>query len=295
MYKNTHRKIFNNLPKVLMLTLVFAVGVYSGRYLLPVGVANAENVNYSMGTIKIEVSPEMKLYEQVKKILDDKYIKGSEVKEDAKAYGSIKGLVESYGDPYTVFFPPAESKTFKTVVSGTFSGVGMEVGMKDGVITVISPLKKSPAEKAGMKPDDKILKINGTTTEGMSTDAAVQLIRGEKGTPVTLTVLRKGEDKTKEITIVRDTIDLPVVDTQTSGNVFIISLYSFSETSAQKFQEALQEFAKSGKKKLVIDLRNNPGGYLEAAVLMSSFFFPADKSIVSEDFVRTGKKEYSHE
>ncbi len=290
MHKKIHKNIIANLSKVVMLAVVFAAGIYSGRYIMPVGVANAQNLNYSMGTVQITVSSEMKLYEEVKKILDEKYIKAGEIKEDKKAYGSIKGLVESYGDPYTVFFPPAESKEFKSVVSGTFSGVGMEVGIKDGVITVISPLKKSPAEKAGMKPDDKILKINGTSTEGMSTEAAVRLIRGEKGTPVTLTVFSKGAEKSKEITIIRDTIDMPVVDTQVSGEVFVISLYSFSETSAQKFQEALQEFVKSGKKKLVIDLRNNPGGYLEASVLMASFFFPSDKIIVSEDFIRTGMK-----
>ncbi len=290
MYKKLQKNIIVNISKFVMLAIVFVAGVYSGRYILPVGVANADNLNYSMGTVQISVSPEMKLYEEVKRILDEKYIKAGEVKEDKKAYGSIKGLVESYGDPYTVFFPPAESKEFKSVVSGTFSGVGMEVGIKDGVITVISPLKKSPAEKAGMKPDDKILKINGTSTEGMSTEIAVRLIRGEKGTPVTLTVLHKGEDKVKEVTIIRDTIDMPVVDTQVSGDTFILSLYSFSETSAQKFQEALQEFAKTGKKKLVIDLRNNPGGYLEASVLMASFFFASDKMIVSEDFIRTGNK-----
>lgn len=290
MHKKIHKSLAANLGRATMLFVVFGAGIYSGRYIMPVGVANAQSVNYSMGTVQISVSPEMKLYEEVKKILDEKYIKAGEVKEDKKAYGSIKGLVESYGDPYTVFFPPTEAKEFKSVVSGTFSGVGMEVGIKDGVITVVSPLKKSPAEKAGMKPDDKILKINGTSTEGMSTEIAVRLIRGEKGTPVTLTVLSKGAEKSKEITIIRDTIDMPVVDTQSSGDVFIISLYSFSETSAQKFQEALQEFVKSGKKKLVIDLRNNPGGYLEASVLMASFFFPSDKVIVSEDFVRTGVK-----
>jgi carboxyl-terminal processing protease len=293
-----HRKIHSTIKglgemwgvKMFMLALVFCAGVYSGRYILPAGVANADVSPLSMGTVTIQVSPEMKLYEQVKKILDEKYIKAGDVKEDKKAYGSIEGLVKSYGDPYTVFFPPTESKQFKTVVSGTFSGVGMEVGIKDGILTVVAPLKKSPAEKAGIKPDDKILKINGTSTDNMSTDVAVNLIRGEKGTPVTLSIFRKGDAKPKDITIIRDTIDVPVVDTLSSGDVFVISISSFSETSAQKFQEALQEFVKSGKKKLVIDLRNNPGGYLEAAVLMSSFFFPADKVIVSEDFTRTGEK-----
>lgn len=275
--------------KVVLLAIVFCSGVYSGRYIFPTNIANAQTT-YGMGTVTIQVSPEMKLYEQVKQILDDKYIKASTIKEDVKAFGSIKGLVESYGDPYTVFFPPAQAKEFKTAVSGTFSGVGMEVGIKDGILTVVSPLKKSPAEKAGIKPDDKILKINGTSTEGMATDVAVNLIRGEKGTPVTITIFRKSEGKTRDVTIVRDTIDVPVIDTKVLGDSFVISIASFSETSAQKFQEALQEFAKSKKQKLVIDLRNNPGGYLEAAVLMSSFFFPADKLIVAEDFTRTGQK-----
>lgn len=294
MHKNIHHKIrgLGELwgVKVVMLAIVFFAGVYSGRYVFPTYAVSAQDINYSMGTVKIEVSPEMKLYESVKKILDEKYIKAVDVKEDSKAYGSIKGLVESYGDPYTVFFPPEQSKAFKSVVSGTFSGVGMEVGIKDGVLTVISPLKNSPAEKAGMKPDDKILKINGTSTENMSTDVAVGLIRGEKGTAVTLTIIRKGLDKTKDVVIIRDTIDVPVVDTKVEGNAFVISIYSFSETSAQKFQEALQKFVESKKKNLVIDLRNNPGGYLEASVLMASFFFPADKVIVSEDFTRTGAK-----
>ncbi len=294
MHNNLHHKIKGLGEvwgvKMVLLGLVFFSGICSGRYLFPVNSVAAQGVNYSMGTVKIEVSPEMKLYEDVKKILDEKYIKAGDIKEDTKAYGSIKGLVESYGDPYTVFFPPVQAKAFKSVVSGTFSGVGMEVGIKDNVLTVISPLKKSPAEKAGMKPDDKILKINGTSTEGMATDVAVGLIRGEKGTPVTINIFRKSEGKTRDITIIRDTIDVPVVETQTIKDTFVISIASFTETSAQKFQEALQEFAKSKKKNLVIDLRNNPGGYLEAAVLMSSFFFPSDKIIVSEDFTRTGQK-----
>ncbi len=275
----------NWLTNAFALVVVFVAGVYSGHYIFPEIVANAQNVQ------TITLSPNKNLYDQVKSILDEKYIKAANITEDQKTFGSIKGLVESYGDPYTVFFPPEEAKQFKSVVSGSFSGVGMEVGIKDGIITVISPLKKSPAEKAGMKTDDKILKINGTSTESMSVETAVRLIRGEKGTPVTLTVLKKGADKAKEIVITRDTIDVPVVETQNYGDVFIISVYSFSETSPQKFQDALQQFINSGKKKLLIDLRNNPGGYLDAAVLMSSFFFPSDKLIVSEDFTRTGEKK----
>lgn len=298
MYKNLHEKAKNHISglgelwgvKIVLLALVFCSGVYSGRYLFPTEKVSAQDVNYSMGSVKLEMPKEMQLYQDVKKILDDKFIKAKDVTEQDKTYGSIQGLVQSYKDPYTAFFPPQQAKEFKTVVSGSFSGVGMEVGMKDGVITVVAPLKKSPAEKAGMKPDDKILKINGTSTDGMATDQAVNLIRGEKGTKVTLTIFRKGESKTRDITIVRDTIEVPVVETQTVKDAFVISIASFNEKSPEKFQAALQEFAASKKKNLIIDLRNNPGGYLEAAVLMSSFFFPQDKVIVSEDFTRTGAK-----
>ena len=280
--------------KIVLLALVFTSGVYSGKYILPTSVVSAQEINYSMGTVKLELPKEMKLYEDVRKILEDKFIDAKNVKEQDKTYGSIQGLINAYGDPYTAFFPPTQAKDFKAAVSGTFSGVGMEVGIKDGIITVIAPLKKSPAEKAGMKPGDKILKINGTSTEGMSTEKAVSLIRGEKGTPVTLTISRKDEVKNenviKDIVIIRDKIDMPIIETQTVRDTFVISLYSFTETSPTKFQEALQEFEKSKKKNLVIDLRNNPGGYLEAAVLMSSFFFPGDKNIVTENFLRTGVK-----
>ncbi len=302
MNKNIHGKVKANFKglgelfgvKVVLLALVFFGGVYSGRYIFPVQTASAQNATstiYSMGTVNIQLPKEMQLYEDVKKILDAKYIKAGDVTEQNKTYGSIQGLIQSYGDPYTAFFPPVQAKEFKSVVAGSFSGVGMEVALKDGVITVIAPLKKSPAEKAGIKADDKILKINGTSTENMQTDVAVTLIRGEKGTPVTLVIFRKGETKNREITIIRDTIDLPIVETDNKNkDAFVISIASFSEHSAEKFQVALQEFATSKKKNLVIDLRNNPGGYLEAAVLISSFFFPSDKLIVSEDFTRTGTK-----
>jgi carboxyl-terminal processing protease len=230
------------------------------------------------------------LYNKVYNLLEDKQINAQKVTQEDKIYGSIKGLTASYGDPYTVFFPPQETTEFKTSVSGAFEGVGMEVGIKDGILTVIAPLKNSPAEKAGIKSDDKILKINATSTDGMSTDSAVKLIRGAKGTPVNLNIFRISEKKSKDITIIRDKIDIPTVDTKIVGNTFVLSLYSFNENSPQKFQEALQQFVNSKKTNLVIDLRNNPGGYLEAAVLMASFFTNKGQNIVTEDFIRTGVK-----
>jgi carboxyl-terminal processing protease len=230
------------------------------------------------------------LYDKVYNLLEEKQIKAKEIKQEDKIYGSIKGLVASYGDPYTTFFPPVETTEFKSTVAGAFEGVGMEVGIKDNLLTVIAPLKNSPAEKAGIKADDRILKINASSTENMSTDQAVKLIRGAKGTPVTLNIFRISEKTQKDITIIREKIDIPTVATKLIGNTFVLSLYSFNESSPQKFQEAITEFANSRMKNLVLDLRNNPGGYLEASVLMASFFTEKGQNIVTEEFTRTGVK-----
>jgi carboxyl-terminal processing protease len=202
-----------------------------------------------------------------------------------KIWGAIEGLTKSFGDPYTVFFPPEEAKIFSEDIAGNFSGVGMEIGInKDGILTVIAPLKDTPAERAGVRPGDLIVAIDGTTTEGMSTDEAVKLIRGDKGTKVTFTMVRDG--KQLSVPMIRDTINVPTIDTdndKTTG-VFTISLYSFTANSASLFNGALAEFRSSGSHLLLIDLRGNPGGYLEAAVQIASHFLPEGTVVVTEDY-----------
>ncbi|OHA92646.1 MAG: hypothetical protein A2W51_02780 [Candidatus Zambryskibacteria bacterium RIFCSPHIGHO2_02_39_10] len=206
------------------------------------------------------------------------------IDDQKRVYGAIQGMVDSLGDPYTVFFPPVESKTFNEEIRGQIEGVGMEVGIKDEMLTVIAPVKGTPAYKAGIKPGDKILKINETLTNTLNTEEAIKLIRGPKGTSVKLTLFREGVKEPFELNVVRDVINLPTVDTETKGDVFIIRLYSFSAISPNLFRQALREFVESGKYKLVIDLRGNPGGYLEAATDMASWFLPLGKIIVKEDF-----------
>ncbi|HVV39160.1 MAG TPA: S41 family peptidase [Candidatus Paceibacterota bacterium] len=200
-------------------------------------------------------------------------------------YGAIAGLTASYGDPYTVFFPPADAQVFQEDISGAFGGVGMEVGTKDGQVVVVAPLKDSPAEKAGVHSGDVILAIDGKSTEGMGSDDAIKLIRGKVGTSVKLILGRTGETKPVEITIVRDTINIPVLKSyKRSDGIFVIELYSFSANSADLFRSALRDFFTSGSTKMIIDLRGNPGGYLEAAVDMASYFLPVGDTVVSEDF-----------
>lgn len=203
--------------------------------------------------------------------------------DQARVYGAIQGLAASFGDPYTVFFPPVENKDFQTQISGNFEGVGMEVGIKNNIITVIAPLKNSPAAKAGIVTGDLILKINASSTQDMSVDQAVNLIRGKKGTSVTLSVFSAGAKQAHDVKIVRDTINIPTIETEVKDGVFIIHLYTFTENSASLFRDALQKFRDTGGNKLVLDLRGDPGGYLDAAVDMASWFLPADKVIVTED------------
>lgn len=220
-------------------------------------------------------------------ILEDKFVlttSTSSPNSEDRIRGAISGLVKSYGDPYTIYMPPEEASEFAEEISGNFSGVGMEVGMRDELVTVISPLPDSPAEKAGIVAGDIVAKIDGKSTDGMNVDQAVSLIRGEKGTEVALTIYRKGESGFRDLKIVRDTINIPTLKTETKGDVFIISLYSFNALAEDKFNQAMEEYGKSGKKKLILDLRGNPGGFLESAVSISGWFLPTGKVIVRESF-----------
>ncbi len=162
----------------------------------------------------------------------------------------------------------------------------MELGMdKNGMLTVIAPLKNTPAYKAGLKPGDIIVKINGTKTDNMSIDQAISLIRGKAGTSVTLQIYRESEKKPRDITLYREVISVPILETENrKDGIFIIRLYTFTADSGTRFQKAIQQFVESGSHKLIIDLRGNPGGYLDTAISMSSYFLPSSAVVVSEHF-----------
>src|SRR3989344_3325821 len=202
-----------------------------------------------------------------------------------RVYGAIAGLTDSYGDPYTVFMPPAEAKQFNEDIKGAFGGVGMELGERAGSLTVVAPLKDSPAERAGIRSGDIILAIDGKPSEKMAVEAAVKLIRGEIGTAVELTLRRAGEPSALTIKIVRDTIKIPVISAyKRADGIFVIELYSFSENSTDLFRGALRQYFESGSTQLLLDLRGNPGGYLEASVQMASYFLPVGATVVTEDY-----------
>ncbi len=202
-----------------------------------------------------------------------------------KIWGAISGLTASYGDQHTVFFPPVRLEEFETEVRGNFEGVGMEIAVRDNMLVVVAPLKNTPAFRAGIQSGDHILKIDGADTARITVEKAVSLIRGEGGTSVVLTLSREGK-KPFEVTVTRETILLPTIDTQmrADSGIFVISLYNFNAQVPQMFRDAVSEFAGTGSRKLILDLRGNPGGYLEVSVEVASWFLPVGKPVVIEDF-----------
>lgn len=204
------------------------------------------------------------------------------VTNQERVWGAVSGLVNSLGDPYSVFMSPTENKTFNQEIEGQFGGIGIEIGVRDQALTVISALPDSPARAAGLKSGDKIIEVAEQPVGELSLYQAINLIRGEVGTTVKLTVIRAGTDKPLQFNLKRSVIQVPTLDTKQSGDTFIISLYNFGATSPDLFRNALRQFVASGQSKLVIDLRGNPGGFLEAAVDIGSWFLPAGKPIVIE-------------
>lgn len=273
------------------LAVVLAAGTFFSGIQLGQGVAGQGQLASIFSLFAAEPAVEETSLEQfweVWHLLDDKFAAGTSTQrlsDEEKIQGAIDGLVGAYGDPYTVYLPPADTESFTADISGEFSGVGMEVGMRDGFITIIAPLPETPAMQAGLLAGDVITQIDETSTEGMSIGEAVNLIRGPKGSEVVLTIFRQGELDFIEIGVVRDTIEIPTVRTEQVADTFIIALYSFNQIAEQKFREALLEFVGSGADNLVVDLRGNPGGFLESSVSIAGFFLPSGKVVVQESFV----------
>lgn len=213
------------------------------------------------------------------------------VSDEEKIWGAVQGLAASYGDPYTEFLPPREKEIFETEVSGNFGGVGIEIDIRDDMLTVVAPLKGTPAEKAGIKSGDIVLEVDGEDTRDLSLYEAVEKIRGPEGTDVVLTILRDDEPAF-DVTLTRAQIVLPTVEYRKLDNgIFVIEVYSFNALAPDKFREAVRAFGQSNSDKLILDLRGNPGGYLEVAVDMASWFLPVGKLVAIQDFADSRDQE----
>jgi carboxyl-terminal processing protease len=280
--ERSYKKSAYVLAFLIVLLGVFSFGTYVGYNNRPeidkvFSISNKEKPS--------EINADFEPFWKVWNVLNEKAIKNKEISNQDRVWGATEGLAASLNDPYTVFLPPEENKLFNEEIAGSFEGIGAEIAMKDNVLTIVAPLKNTPSWNAGLKAGDKVLKIDDTMTNDMTVDEAINLIRGKKGTIVTLTVLRNGENKTREIKVVRDQIEVPALETKLRDDkVFVISFYNFSEKATILFRDALLEFLDSGSDKLIIDLRGNPGGYLDSAIDIASWFIDQGKIIVSENF-----------
>ncbi len=277
----------------VMLALVLSTGAFfSGLHIGAFSALTNEEKDTSLlslfaGNSQPPADADLQEFWRVWELLDEKFANATSSEQlttEEKIEGAINGLVKSYGDPYTVFMPPQDAAQFSQDISGNFSGVGMEVGMRGDVITVIAPLQNTPADLAGIAAGDVIVTIDGTSTENMTVDEAVRRIRGEAGTVINLEIYRSGEAELLPFAITRAQIEVPTVVTSEDKDVFIISLYSFNSLAETKMREAVEDYIKSGKEKLVLDLRGNPGGYLESAVTIAGYFMPAGKVVLRESF-----------
>ena len=300
METNTAKRFSTGFVLLLIIGGAFFFGYQRGEKNISAELKIAELQNKDIGQPE---QVDFSSFWQTWNVINEKFVTtATSTTAQEKVYGAIEGLAKSLGDPYTVFFPPEESKAFETEISGKFEGVGMELGIKDNILSVVAPLKDTPAFRAGIKSGDKIIKINDTLSADMTVEAAVKMIRGPRGTEVRLTIAREGKNEPLEIKIVRDVINIPTIDTEIKqvvaadgsdrsnnpwvNGIYVIKLYNFSANSSNLFREALRSFIESGTHKLILDLRGNPGGYLEAAVDMASWFLPTGKVVVSEEYAK---------
>jgi len=288
-----HKTKFKAAAVFLLLGVAFGAGLWAG---VDERVTSAAGSSTSTGSFTITVNPnaapgnvDLNQFWTAWNLLEQNYVpthSSTTPSAQERVWGAIGGLTDSYGDPYTVFLPPQQAGVFNSDISGQFEGVGMQMDTNvQGQIIVVAPLKGSPAQQAGMQSGDIVEAIDGTTTQGMTLDEAVNLIRGPAGSTVTLTVARQGVPQPLTIKIVRQTINIPEINTYGRGDgIFVIQLYTFTANSADLFRDALRQFFQSGDTKLILDLRGNPGGYLDAAVDMASYFLPVGDTVVTEDF-----------
>ncbi len=229
--------------------------------------------------ISLEPAPKADVLETVWNLLRRNFLYRDRLTVEGAGDKAIEGLVNSLGDPYTVYLPKQKSEDFKVQMKGEVEGIGATVEMTGGVLRIVSPLRGSPAEKAGLKPKDEILSVNGESLRGLTLDDAVRKVRGPKGSAALLKIRRDGREF--EVTVTREKVVIPEIEIVEDRNVSIVKLLQFWDTTDKKFLQTMAEVQSGNPRGIILDLRNNPGGLLHAAGVVTGAFLPKNSPYVS--------------
>src|SRR3989339_126115 len=293
------RKILN-----IVLFVVFVLSVFSLGFFIGIGKNISSSLVNSSGNVditkvlnlygksrsdKVDFNQYWDIWNKIKK----NYVK-QPVDDVSLFYSSLEGLVKGLNDPYSIYFPPEKAKSFVSELSGAFEGIGAEIGIRDSKLTVISPLDGSPAEKAGLKAGDTILAVDKEDVTSLSVEEVVTKIRGPKQTKVILTIERGENTQSQDIEIMRDNIDLPSIKWEDKGNgIIYLRVSFFNDNTWGEFDKAVKDIMLKSPKNIVLDLRGNPGGYLDTSVKVAAEWLTKDQGVVVSEKMNDGTtKEY---
>ena len=296
---NIFRKYSIVYIAVAIIAAAFVAGFYIGKGEKKIVVVNKQGEPVESGEVTINASQvktylgediNFDIFLTVWDMLQERYV-DQPVSQTKLFYGALGGLVAALDDPYSVFLEPVVSEEFAESLNGRFEGIGAEIAIKNEILTIVAPLPDSPAEAAGLKAQDKIIKIDNVSTEDMRLDEAVNRIRGEKGTTVVLTVARADVEEFLDIAIIRDTIKVKSVTwDMKDDNIAYIHMRNFNTDTTRAFKTIQREIIVQNPKAIIFDLRNNSGGFLNTSIDVASAWID-DKLIVSERSV-SGSKTY---
>ena len=290
MVLNKWLKIYGTVFIILTVGFISFLGGMEFGKRQPMVDATGSVINQSLTPDYLRKTVDFNQFWRLWDIVKTKYYR-QPVNEVKFLYGAEAGLVASLDDPYSVFFEPKVATEFSRELSGSIYGIGAEVSVKKDVLTVIAPLPETPAERAGLKSGDLILAIDGLDTRGMPLDLAVSKIRGDKGTTVKLLIMRDGFKKAQEFAIVRDNIQVKSVRYELKNNISYIKVTHFNEDTGVDFNKAVEKVLRDNPRGVIIDLRNNPGGYLNVSVDMLGEWLAEDTAVI-ERFTNNAQKEY---
>ncbi len=288
---NIHPQIkrFNIIP-ILLIILAFVLGWQIGhRDFKAKWTNNKFDLQVDNRQPPSQVNLDFSLFWDVWSLLSKEYVDKKAIDAQKMYYGAIQGMVAALGDPYTVFLPPAAQKSTKEELGGEFEGVGMQLGYnKDKRLVVIAPLQGTPANKAGIKPGDFIVKIDDKDAGGLSLPEAVNIIRGTKGTKVKIQIYREGDKEPKDLELTRDVIVVKSVElskkTTTNGKtIAYIKLSRFGEKTFEEWDKAVSDALAMAPQGVIVDVRNNPGGFMEGAVYIGSEFISSGNIVLQEN------------